>query len=584
MAEETITIYKVDTTESVRNVHDLRENIKKLKEQLDDENRTWEEQQKILKELQVNQAALKNAMYGTAASMEDVARAAKAENVVFDKNNQLIKDSTISYNALVKKMADLTQEFRSTGDAARRAELGQQIKSLNTELKKLDADRGVFSRNVGDYFNQIVPGLRGVNQALGIMGKQPVLGLVMLLAPVLTKIVDALKENETALGAVNKLAKALEPVVQFLEGILEKIAGTLAKAVDWILQLGEESGISFKTIVAGAVGVGNALLQFILTPIRTTIEAVKGLGTVLKDVFTGQFKQAGQDAKAALNGIGDAFKKGIDFKGNFESGKEAGEAFINGLKSTKKKAGEAAKEISQEVETQLKYGADRILKIMEAGDKARQEQHDAFLADLAASEKETADEIAELWEEYEREREAQAAKERALIEGRKTLLTGYAAAVSDIMGSIADIMEEDAEHDQRTAQKVKALRTASAIIDTISGAIAAYMGGVKALGGTPAGIALGVAQAATVIAAGMANVKKIQATQVGDGGGGSASVPAITAAPAAAPSIPQTRTITGASEVDRLNRMADDQRVVLVWSDLELKERQQRVQIREAAF
>lgn len=585
MAEETITIYKVDTTESVRNVHDLRENIKKLKQQLDDENLAWEDQQKILKELQVNQAALKNAMYGTAASMEDVAKAAKAENVEFDKNNQLIKDSTVSYNALVKKMADLTQEFRSTGDAARRAELGQQIKSLNTELKRLDADRGIFSRNVGDYFNQIVPGLRNVNQALGIMGKQPVLGLLMLLTPVLTKIVDALKENGTALGAINKLAKALEPVVQFLEGILEKIAGTLAKAVDWILQLGEESGISFKTIVAGAVGVGNALLQFILTPVRTTIEAIKGLGNVVKDVFSGRFKQAGEDAKTALKGIGDAFKKGIDFKGNFESGKAAGDAFIEGLKSTKKKAGEAAKAISEEVEQGLRYSADRILKIMQEGDKARQEQQDAFLADLAASEKETADEIAQIWADYETQRDAELEQERERNETRKTLLAAYASTVSDVMGSIADMMEEDAEHDKKTAQKVKALRTASAIIDTISGAIAAYMSGVKSGLPAPANIALGVAQAATVLAAGMANVKKIQSTKVGDGdGGSSASVPALAMAPAAGPSIQQTRTITGASEVDRLNRMAGDQRVVLVWSDVELKQHQQRVQIRETNF
>jgi phage-related protein len=261
-----------------------------------------------------------------------------------------------------------------------------------------------------------------VNQALGIMGKQPVLSLLILLAPVLTKIVDALKENETALGAVNKLAKALEPVVQFLEGILEKIAGTLAKAVDWVLQLGEESGISFRTIVAGAVGVGNSILQFILTPVRTTIEAVKGLGNVFKDIFTGQFKQAGEDAKNALRGIGDAFKKGIDFKGNFESGKEAGEAFINGLKSTKKKAGEAAKEISQEVEQGLRYSADRILKIMQEGDRLRQEQQDAFLADLAASEQETADEISQIWAEYEAQQQADMEKERERVEARKTLL------------------------------------------------------------------------------------------------------------------------------------------------------------------
>lgn len=584
MAEETITIFKIGTEQAVESIADLRNNIRELKKQLEGYEEVvdgipvkhkalkigTDEYKKAVADLRTNQAALKDAMYATSASMEDVEKAAKGQGT--------------SYNALVKQMADLTREFRATEDIARRNELAKQIEDINNELKDLDAVRGIYGRKVGDYFNQIVPGLRNVNQALGIMGKQPVLSLLILLAPVLTKIVDALKENETALGAVNKLAKAMEPVVQFLEGILEKIAGTLAKAVDWVLQLGEDAGISFKTIVSGAVGVGNSILQFILTPVRTTIEAVKGLGNVFKDIFTGQFKQAGEDAKNALRGIGDAFKKGIDFKGNFESGKEAGEAFINGLKSTKKKAGEAAKEISQEVEQGLRYSADRILKIMQEGDRLRQEQQDAFLADLAASEQETADEIAQIWADYEAQQLADMEKERERVENRKTLLAAYASTVSSVLGSIADMMEEDAEHDKRTAQKVKALRTASAIIETISGAIAAYMGGVKTIPG-PGGIALGIAQAATVLAAGMANVKKIQSTKVGDGDSGSgASVPALAMAPAAAPSIPQTRTITGASEEDRLNRMASNQRVVLVWSDVELKQHQQRVQIQETDF
>lgn len=587
MASETIDIARF-AVETAQNIAGLKNNIKELKTALDDENLSWEQQQKVLAELQTNQAALRNAMHGTTASLEDTAKAAKGLGT--------------SYNALVKQMADLTQEFRATEDVARRNELAKSIKAINDQLKDMDASRGIYGRNVGDYFNQIseagkaivrdLPsglgvikkGLDDTTKSLALMGRQPILGIIALLAPVLAKIAGALKDNETAMGAVEKIGKALQPVAQFFAGIIEKIAGWLAKAVDWVLQLGEQSGISFKTIVSGAVGVGNTILQFILTPVRQTIEAVKGMGNVLKDIFTGQFKKAGQDAKAALNGIGDAFKKGIDFKGNFESGKAAGEAFIAGLTSTKKKAGQAAKEISQEVETALQYGADRILKIMEAGDKARQEQHDAFLADLAASEKETADEIAGLWEDYERERDEQEAKERDRIEARKTLLSGYASAVSDILGSIADMMEDDDVANEKSAQQAKALRTASAIIDTIAGAIAAYMGGVKALGGTPAGIALGAVQAATVLAAGMANVKKIQSTKVGSGGGGSGSVPAITMAPAAAPSIQQTRTITGASEVDRLNRMADTQRVVLVWSDLELKEHQKKVQIVETAF
>ena len=42
--------------------------------------------------------------------------------------------------------------------------------------------------------------------------------------------------------------------------------------------------------------------------------------------------------------------------------------------------------------------------------------------------------------------------------------------------------------------------------------------------------------------------------------------------------------VTSASEEQRLNDMASDQRVVLVMSDLEVKQEQQRVQMAEASF
>jgi hypothetical protein len=55
-------------------------------------------------------------------------------------------------------------------------------------------------------------------------------------------------------------------------------------------------------------------------------------------------------------------------------------------------------------------------------------------------------------------------------------------------------------------------------------------------------------------------------------------------APAFSPSIQQTRSITGASEEDRLNRMASDSRVYLVYSDIEAAQTAQRVRVRETEF
>ena len=94
---------------------------------------------------------------------------------------------------------------------------------------------------------------------------------------------------------------------------------------------------------------------------------------------------------------------------------------------------------------------------------------------------------------------------------------------------------------------------------------------------------------AAVIAAGMANIAKIRSTQVSKNAGASAStdasVPAAVSAPAQDYTPPeQLRTVTSASEEQRLNRMADSQRVYIVQSDIEAAGRAQRVRVAESTF
>lgn len=597
MSEETISIYKIKTEEAVTSLAGLRKNIQDYKKELETLEIGTDKYNETLRLLQENQAALKNAMHATTGegekaviSMTDIAKAAKGTGE--------------SYNALVRQMAILDQQFRATEDAAKRAELGSQIKAINDQLKEMDAVRGKFGRNVGDYFNQmsgalkdvvkdlpsglgtIKKGLDDTTKSLALMGKQPILGLVALLAPVINSIAAGLKENQTALDAVHKLSKAMEPVLQFAQGVLEKIAGWISKAVDYVLELGKESGINFTQIVSGAVGVGNAFLQFILTPIRNVIDGAKSMGTVFQQVFRGQFKEAAQTAKQAVKDIGDNFRKGFDFKGNFEAGKKVGEEFAAGLSSTKRTAAGAAKEVSDAVKKELLTTWDdleRAIKSREgmiaqwAKENAQmvEDEYKAITADVQAM----LDEMeAAQWAEIEAERQAQA--ERAKMnKDRIDALHQLAGATSSILGSIADLYDENGEADEAAAQKAKALRTASAIIDTISGAVGAYMQTVKTLP-APWNIPVAAANAAAVLAAGYAQVKQINAVKVGSSGGGAAVVPA----PAFSAAVPQVRNVTGASEEERLNRMAAPQRVYILVSDLQAERDSSRVLIQETSF
>ena len=395
---ETVTILKVDTGEAVQNVGDLKNNIKLLREQLADTNRTFEENQKDIQELTKNQQALKTAMYGSTQSFEEITKAAVSTGE--------------SYNNLVKKMAALKAAARtidiSTAEGKKKfEEQAKAISEVNDQLKKMDALQGNFTRNVGNYksvwdnlndtladappsLNGIKSGIQTIDNSMKIMTKNPLLGIIAIIAPLINKIADGLKDNEKATVALNKALKALEPVGQFFEALLDKIADALSWVVDKVLELAGKSDGAFKKVVAGVTGVGNAIFQFLISPVKTFIEVVKGAGQVLKDVFTGQWGKIKEDAQAAGTAISDAINKGWNFKQNYQAGQTAADTFIAGLTSSrsKKKAKDAGAAIAQDVKDGFEDVIGDITADMEKAATELDKAEAAMLKNALAREKE----------------------------------------------------------------------------------------------------------------------------------------------------------------------------------------------------
>ena len=208
MAKERVLTLK--TGDAIKNVQDLKDNIVLLKEKIATLDIGTKEYQDRVQQLQENQAALRNAMYGTAASMQQVMDAATAANVTFDNQNKLVKAETLSYNELVRELAILKQQWRSTTDEAERARLTEKIDSVNNRLKDMDKSVGVFGRNVGNYIGAVdhltaslsqmgggaaaaVSSIKGVTAGLKAMSATPAIAILGVLASVLTKVTGALK-------------------------------------------------------------------------------------------------------------------------------------------------------------------------------------------------------------------------------------------------------------------------------------------------------------------------------------------------------------------------------------------------------
>ena len=98
---------------------------------------------------------------------------------------------------------------------------------------------------------------------------------------------------------------------------------------------------------------------------------------------------------------------------------------------------------------------------------------------------------------------------------------------------------------------------------------------------------VGAINAAAVVAAGIANIAKIRATDVNKDSSGTsttAAIPAAVQAPSVVPQIQETRTLTSASEEDRFNQMASEHRVYILSSDLEADREQTRARVAETTF
>lgn len=130
MAEEFVSVIKIETGDSEQTVKGLKKQISDLRDEILNLEKGTEQYDDAVDALQSSQRKLDEVMSLT-------------------KRTATALDG--SYDALTHKMAQLKKEWKATNDEARRAELGQQIAEINSQLKDFDASLGNFQRNVGNY-------------------------------------------------------------------------------------------------------------------------------------------------------------------------------------------------------------------------------------------------------------------------------------------------------------------------------------------------------------------------------------------------------------------------------------------------
>lgn len=536
-------VITVDLGNTATSLKDYKKHIDDLRGSLLQLDETSEEYKAISKEIKTEQDKLNEVMK---AGKYDTEAAAG------------------SYNNLTATMAELKKQWKATADEAERAELGRKILDINNQLKDLDAQTGNFQRNVGDYsnafeaaFDKMMDGVKGLDGPIGELG-----GTVKNMIPIIKNI------NKTAVAGLSGVKKAIASTGI---GLLVIAVGELiAHWQDFMNIVGvseedmqefKEKAINvFKNIVSGAVGVGNAIGNFLLAPIRATIEAFRGLGNIIKDVFTGNFDKVKDDATAAFEAIKGIGKKAVDFKGNYEQGREIADNMIAGIEERMKsgKTEETATEIGKTIGRSITKGAteevetldekldsttqsildrlhkrytDELVLLREKyeQEKALLEEHGLDTTDLTREFEEEAEKIIDkrLAKEEEETRKMQEEEEKRTANAKKeeekraklkkmeqqALLANTAA----LFGALSDMAEENSEEQK-----------AFSIMQTILNTLQSIMGiwaGYSDMG--PWGVAAAAVQTAAVTATGIATIAKMKSTTKESAGSASVAAPNV---------------------------------------------------------
>ena len=695
------TVLQVDTLKAVKSVQDLRDNIKTLRQVMNEATIGTDEYVAAQEELAAQQNALREIQRGSAASIEEVSKAAAGLGT--------------SYAALVNQMKSLTAEYRTTEDVAQKADLAKRIKSINDQLKDMDATRGVFSRNVGDYANQLTKGfqatagaassvinpVQNVTAGLTAMSSTPIVAVIGLVVNLLDRLIKSLKSNEetmaafkVALAPVNALGtaftkwlqgvaegfvkfidwtvKATRAVAKFLGYITEEDEALMEKHIEIAQKENELDKQRRETDKANAKSAAEAANLRAKAAEKDKYTAEERLEFINKAADEeGKIAQRNKDlAQQEYN----ALKEKADLAQNSKEENdalaaaeikvmEAETAYMNKLRELNAQRAEAINQMN----AQAKAAADAAEKIRALADlsldidvsgwddieeinekiilpedqwaeraklmqenidlevemqikknmlliedeqtradeewRIRMEAEERKLDVIREAEEKTTDPFTKL----ELQRQIADMEVDIVIEKNKRIkeenkknlndaltdkqeMLSRAAEITAFIGSMTTGILDDIANSMEVTnakefKRQQDLQVASATINMIAGAAGAFMQAMATYP-APIGAAVGAVMSAVALTTGAMQIRKIKQQKYKGG----SSVPSTSSAPAAvsAPNIetqlPTVRTLTGAKEEERLNRMASPVRAYIVDSDLQAKERERDVIEEETSF
>lgn len=247
---------------------------------------------KQLKDGEISRQQYNEEMAASKIAIADYNDAIRIINKTVQNQIKQEKEQEGSLRSLRAQLSNLTAEYDALSEAERKGARGEELKRSINEvtdaLKGAEEETQRYYRNVGNYKEAIIeaananiPFVEQINQMV-----TSVTGLKDYLSGVKEEMV-AVTSGTSGLTKVLKLLK-----VALVSTGIGALVVALGSLVSWFTKT--QKGIETANKIMGAFGA----------TLNVIIDRVSKLGSALVNLFTGNFKQSGEDAKAVFSGIG----------------------------------------------------------------------------------------------------------------------------------------------------------------------------------------------------------------------------------------------------------------------------------------
>lgn len=283
--QEKILDIKVNYSEAIKAIAEYQAKI--------DAARNAEKQlKKQLSEGKISRQQYNEAMASTKAVIADYNDSIRIINKTVQNQLKQEKEQEGSLRSLRAQLSNLTTEYDALSEAERKGARGEELKNSINEvtdaLKGAEEETQRYYRNVGNYKEAIM---------------------------------EAADANIPFVQQINVMITSLSGVNSYLSGVKAEMLAVSATTTGWIkvlkllkvalvgtgigvLLIALGSLVSWFTKTQKGVEAANKIMGALGATVNVLIDRASKLGSALVNLFTGNFKQAGKDAKAIFSGIG----------------------------------------------------------------------------------------------------------------------------------------------------------------------------------------------------------------------------------------------------------------------------------------